>query len=346
MPFYQLTFTPQAPYFFGNEKTFSFVGEPARYGKLYYIKGERLPSQSTVFGALRYLLLPEKTFAGAARAADRIGPESFRMGAEGQRFGAIRAISPLFLCRGEEWFIPAPLDHNTAAGNERYTPFAQYEPMMTPKGERWYAKDYAAKRGLTDGFLSLADAHIESGLFTPTLRVGIQRGKDLFKREFQCLRSGFSFSILAQLDDEELEGRQDVVYMGQGKTTFTVRFSQRSEENAFSHLEEKVRGPLSERHAGRPYLYCLSDVLIDLPADGTVARDLYAGVPMAVTQAREYRAYQTAEGGRIRKDSTLLRLLRAGSILIGTDKAPAPDTARQANARTAGFNWMIGGEEK
>lgn len=94
MAVYQLTFTPQGPYFFGNEKTFSFVGEPAQYGALHYIRGERLPAQSTVFGALRYLLLPEKAFARAAQSAQLIGSESFRMGAEGQSFGAIKGVSP------------------------------------------------------------------------------------------------------------------------------------------------------------------------------------------------------------------------------------------------------------
>ena len=59
---YLLTFTPQEPYFFGNEKSFTYPGQKngGQYGNRYYVKSEQTPSQSTLFGALRYLMIPVK----------------------------------------------------------------------------------------------------------------------------------------------------------------------------------------------------------------------------------------------------------------------------------------------
>ena len=69
MSVYKISFIPSGPYFFGNEKSFIYPGsENDKFGTLYYIKGENLPSQSTVLGALRYILLPEKGY-------DKLGKE-------------------------------------------------------------------------------------------------------------------------------------------------------------------------------------------------------------------------------------------------------------------------------
>jgi hypothetical protein len=56
---YLLTLEPMEPYFFGNEKTFSFDPKSPADNR-YFIKSERLPMQTTILGALRYLLMPMK----------------------------------------------------------------------------------------------------------------------------------------------------------------------------------------------------------------------------------------------------------------------------------------------
>ena len=58
----QLKFTPLEPYFFGNEKTFSFPNskDGGQLRNSYLIKSESIPSQTTLFGTIRYLLLPHK----------------------------------------------------------------------------------------------------------------------------------------------------------------------------------------------------------------------------------------------------------------------------------------------
>lgn len=351
MSVYQITFTPQEPYFFGNEKTFSFVGEQGRYGKLYYIKGEPLPMQSTVFGAVRYLLLPEKTFAGAARSAEWIGPESFRMDAEErQSFGRIKGISPIFLCREEEWFVPTPFDHNGRAASDRYTPFSDYGEVTTLEGKKLYARDYDAKQGVENSFFSLKDGHLERELFQTAVRVGINRREDrsgFFKREFQILEKGYSFSVLAELDLEGLDGKSDVVYMGQGKTPFVTGFCK---VDCFDLLEKRTRDALRESRKNlppeaRPFWYCLSDAVVRLPEGETAQAALYQDVRFAVSQVRDYRAYQT-RGDQIRKDGTLYRLLKAGSVFVAGSASGLTDDLRQNNAQTIGFNWVIRENEK
>ncbi|MEG2717669.1 MAG: hypothetical protein RR961_10055, partial [Eubacterium sp.] len=56
---YIITFTPEEPYFLGNERTFSFgdnKDKQQRSGK-YHIESDKIPSQTTLLGTLRYLLL-------------------------------------------------------------------------------------------------------------------------------------------------------------------------------------------------------------------------------------------------------------------------------------------------
>ena len=55
---YLITFTPMEPYFFGGERTFGFGKESDRKPP-YYIVSEKKPSQPTLFGTLRYIILSQ-----------------------------------------------------------------------------------------------------------------------------------------------------------------------------------------------------------------------------------------------------------------------------------------------
>ena len=91
---YLLTLQPMEPYFFGNEKTFSFDPQTPADNR-YFIRSERLPLQTTVLGALRYLLMPVKnsnyryTHCQQQQNEAIIGSASFQMDGEKQSFGTI-----------------------------------------------------------------------------------------------------------------------------------------------------------------------------------------------------------------------------------------------------------------
>lgn len=353
---YLVTFHPSGPYFFGNDRIFRFRGEQAAAGREdgiqtnpYYIVGENLPLQSTVFGAMRYLMLPEKGYDRAQQFADVIGPESYLPGKEEiQHFGIIRSISPIFLyreCDGD-WFIPTPFDH---AGGAVYHPFSNYCAVKTPEGEQYYTGDYHPKEYESGSWMSLKDGSIMTGLFSASVRIGINRGIDkegFFKRSYVRLDEQFSFAVLAELEKDIPNGKSDVVMLGQGKVPFTVRFmrydGERLETSA-ARLLRRMREAVCVQKDGAEtkltgFRYCLSDAIVfDENTDA-----LYRGIPFAVTQARSFRPLRT-QGSSLKKDpGCRYLLLKAGSILISGEKYTEQEqTIAQMNASTIGMNRIV-----
>ena len=94
MSIYLVRFTPLEPYFFGNEKTF---GYGTVKNKTYYVESSELPSQSGLFGTLRYCCIsrPGKNYK---IDPGEIGSESFNIRSSCmQTFGKIHRMSPLFV---------------------------------------------------------------------------------------------------------------------------------------------------------------------------------------------------------------------------------------------------------
>lgn len=364
MAVYQITFTPSGPYFFGDEKGFAFAdGRYGEYGKLYYITGENTPLQTTILGAIRYLLLPEKTFTAAAEASAVIGSESFDPDSDhALSFGAIRRLSPLFLCKGEEWFVPAPFDHNEADPRREqdksfYTPFSRYALMETLDGVKLYTPDYDPKYGITSGYMSLDDAHVENDLFSSTTRIGLNcsiRQDGFFKKDFVMLKAGYSFSVLAEIDEQiAAVPRRSVVTLGQNKVPFAVEITPgdwdteevcRRAGQVIAACREGVRYPEGKAYR---FVYAAADAL----PEGYDAQDLYSNCAFAVTKVRHLRNLKTkaaADGAaaRFEKSATLSRLLRGGSVFLveqGQTLSGLTDTAslRIANAAVIGCNSLV-----
>ena len=55
---YLIKLKPLEPYFFGGERTFGF-GNKTKQKQPYYIVSEYTPSQPTLFGTLRYIVLAQ-----------------------------------------------------------------------------------------------------------------------------------------------------------------------------------------------------------------------------------------------------------------------------------------------
>lgn len=188
--YYRCCFSPVDVYFFGGEKNFPFGQQSLAEKKEYFIRSEDFPSQSTVFGAIRFMLLDKAGLldngAGARSAEDPslcekqgvlIGRKGFSMAEKDAmgEYGILKGISPLFLYDKENGkkLLPAPLNHcgkaaslpaETSSGDaqrnghyETYIPlsFKKYEDIHTDLGGAILPDDYRAKSGLTDGFLVL-----------------------------------------------------------------------------------------------------------------------------------------------------------------------------------------------
>ena len=333
---YLMTLKPLEPYFFGNDKTFVYPGTGRNAVARYFIKSENMPAQTTIIGALRYALLPNKrsygeyTVAELAENASVVGEESFEYGAVND-FKAIKGISPVFLMKGGEKLIVTPFDHKSDTGAEFYSPMT--ELCHTVDG-RAYFNDYNAKWGREQSFTSLSDCRIykEFEIFRREVRIGINRGVNddgLFKKEYAAIRGEFSFAAYVLLDGVSPEDL--TVYLGQGKSVFKMSFT----EACDGEYEAFLSSVASIIPSGRVYL--LSDAFAD--------RSLYDKAELSITELRDYRAYKTREG-KVKKGDVLFRLLCAGSVFIPKDMDEFMALFYDKSENVIGYNTVIRGEKK
>ncbi len=366
MATYKVIFKPVEPYFFGNEKNFVYPGQKinSAYSSSYFIKSEKTPSQSTILGALRYIFLPYKWEDGGfddstKREANEkaVGEKSFNVNETKQEFGLIKNISPVFIC-GKNSFgenvtlIPTPMDHNRAKKiSERkhkitkedilkYSPFEAYIETKTSEDEKLYADDFDVKKGIENSYVSIQNGEIfsESDLFETDLRIGINRSnkKDgFFKKEYRMLKDGFAFAVYADLEIENPSNQ--CVFLGQGKSPFTVTFFE--EDNKLISDTEAL---LKYTHTDFSYqfIYCFGDTFVKDFNDENV---LFCAV-----DTKDYRSFETTGKGQIEKGDCLYRLLKAGSIIICKNSAEWINANENKNAETIGFNTFvtIGGNVK
>ena len=360
MKTYRVDFKPISPYFFGNEKTFPYTGQTIgrHLSNSYYIKSERMPSQTTVLGALRYLFLAHKnsnyTYSQTEFEANaaRVGAESFDITrSDEQDFGIIKKLSPVFLYRkGDGILIPTPFDHNTQSKTGKYKPFEHYAVAETPDGEKLYTTDYDVKIGLTDSYMMLDTQTLVSSdqLFSFEDRVGIaidKTEKAFFKKKYGVLAKGYSFSAYLTLSDdgavEALKRSSNgaiSVFMGQGKSAFLVSFTE-EENNVATKISAFLQRSLPVPGEA---VYFMSDTVIPC------ASALYEKTLFSVIKTKDYRAfgiaYADAESGKrgsFQKKNTLYKLIEAGSILIATSANDIFALPENPNAQKIGLNQIV-----
>ena len=196
---YLVTFRPLGDYSFGSDRRFSFVGKnnysEDEYAP-YFIRTNRVPEQSTVFGMIRYLILVSNgiklkqdfQYDGNTRndIEALIGVKSFSLNGGVQDFGKLEKISPIFLrkiCKNsEEIVIPNPF--NNKQGKEG---IEQFEPIILEKeftlstsfGEIALpkSKEYNPKEGYGDGYYNINTGRLETieDIFRTKVVTGVRR---------------------------------------------------------------------------------------------------------------------------------------------------------------------------
>ena len=193
---YLVTFRPLGDYSFGSDRRFSFVGKnnysEDEYAP-YFIRTNRVPEQSTVFGMIRYLILVsngiklkqdfqyDKGTRNKMRAL--IGEKSFSLNGGVRDFGKLEKISPIFLRKNsKEIVIPNPF--NNKQGREGID---QFEPMILEKeftlstsfGEIALpkSKEYNPKEGHGDGYYNINTSCLEAieDIFMTKVATGVRR---------------------------------------------------------------------------------------------------------------------------------------------------------------------------
>lgn len=193
---YLVTFRPLGDYSFGSDRRFSFVGKnnysEDEYAP-YFIRTNRVPEQSTVFGMIRYLILVSN---GIQLNQDfryneeirkeinaLIGEKSFSLNGGVRDFGKLEKISPIFLRKNsEEIVIPNPFNNKQGKeGIEQFAPMILEEEIKvsTSFGEIALpkSKEYNPKEGYGNGYYNIKKGHLEAieDIFMTKVATGVRR---------------------------------------------------------------------------------------------------------------------------------------------------------------------------
>lgn len=336
---YLITLKPLEPYFFGGERTFGF-GRGLKTKSPYYIVSENVPSQPTLFGTLRYIILEQNDALwgqeNSSMQEDLVGKESFSFESARQNtsqvFGKIRNISPLFLMKQGECFVKTPNDHKPKDKTEKYTPFTMSESsVLFGNGTSLYPTDYISKDGYGGGYVSLEDLKVVPNdvLFQTIVTTGInshridktrEDDKDsFFKKERKMLKKDYVFAFVAEItDDEVIKPKSGIVFMGQNKSPFRYTI----ERNDDFDLVDKINNAFSKRHAKRNHFwYALSDVV---PIKEKFPDDLKCAFYIADTRViRNLETQTNAKNyhGRLKRSDCLYKIINSGAVFYASDES-------------------------
>lgn len=367
----EIDLRPLEPYFFGAERSAVFgdwLPQMARR-KSYYLRSAELPSQSALFGVLRYLGIssPDESFS---IDENRIGGESFRLTADRpQKFGMIQRISPLVLKQicadGVDYLVPAPRNHRavalkTAEDSAEFLPYRDLLPIKINGISRLLPgeADYSEKDKDNAQFFSLKTGRLKGKFFRTVERVGINRrfsGSDeggFFRKACILLHPSVSFTYWADVAEDYFDFPGDgplvrTVYMGQGHTPFTATITK------VGCLPVNLDLLQSTAFSNDAFLYrfALSDLCFTESAEA-----LRACCSLMLAVPQEYREFSTcysrnnpASKARFRREQRLLRLFRAGSVFILRDEEQAKAfdcllrESQPIQATIAGFNCVYPG---
>lgn len=352
MQTYLIKIKPLEPYFFGGERNFGFGELKSKLSSnTYFIASETVPFQTAIFGTLRYCLLPHVNSNFSYDAKQRkeneemIGANGFNIydKEEKQRYGVIDDVSALFITNDKnEIFIKTPFDHANDDKENIYNPFEKYEEFETNIGKKQLPK-YDLKKALQDSYMCVENKEIVKSdeIFDSQVKIGIKTNSDedgFFKKEYKSLKNDYSFGIYASFSKEVI-CKNDIVFMGQGKSTFKVTF--KKEENK---LEEKINNIFAEHPKKECFAYALSDVYC--------SHEVYNCCDFAMTKLRDFRYLmltKEAENNYKRyKKENMIKLIEAGSMFLinNNEKQKFQEIIKNKNCEKIGLNKIIYGGNK
>lgn len=347
---YLVKFRPLEPYAFGTDQSFKYKGVSNMAKETYFVRSKKLPEQTTILGALRYLFLQNKgllrtdfnyTQEERMQMNALIGAESFSFERKSkQEFGVLHRISPVFLIDTDNHPLVKNPFHNTSSE-------AKYQPMEIEEKEyhtsagilKLPAKgEYHAKKGYAGGYYNLSNGKIipddkifDSKIFTGN-RKNSEEQKDedgYFKREVYTLNDHYQFAVYV---DAAYMPEKGIVFMGQKKSTFLVT----AEETKDDNLEEQVQNAFRE---GPEWFYALSDLVVtEAPVYNS-----FCIVEQKKIQNLETVYSEKNHTKRLRKSPKQYNLIQSGSVFF----SHCPINIDNENHKQIGYNYIvkIGGKQ-
>lgn len=334
---YLIRLTPLEPYFFGGENTFR-IKEKNKY----YISSLICPSAATIIGMLRYEILKQSgalrtdgkyTRAEKEKCNELVGESSYKVGQK-NNFGKLKGITPVFLMNGEDAYIKTPLNHK--ANQTQYTPIVlDDEPYETSDGEIRVPKEGEFKAKDTvgeDSYFNIRNREINKHIFKYVEKTSNAKAKNeeaFFKKKFCMLSKGFSFAVVADIDEIESAndtsniGREksllfhtsgeepyhDICYMGREKSAFSIQVKAMDFD-----IENKIKNALKGT-VQQEFYYVFGDVFLKEPLKySDFAMINTSPVRMLSSEIKE------KEGSlKISCISEVYQVIKAGSIFYADD---------------------------
>lgn len=356
----KISLRPLSPYFFGGERNEWFENSRSQLSekKPYFIRSNRMLSQTAAFGVLRFLGIkhPEASFKLTLDDKTNIGEHSFHLLKKDDSYGRIRKISPVMLEDRDSLLIAAPRNRLLSEGT--FIPFDKFIAIQSGAdgSERCIPIQYKEKDASMDPFEFLCNLgasekpEMRKSVFSSQIKVGINRMEQkksressredsdqtlgFFKKEYILLDSNYKFVFYADVEDEFFFHERKTVYVGKGRMPFSARTEKISEETFdLSCLPEKIdfvskcipdRITLNNHEGVCRGAFCISDLFYDGDVD-----ELVKSSSFAIAYPKESRAFITnyrtdAATERFKKEQSF-KLIPAGSVFlfIGKDENEA-----------------------
>lgn len=317
---YLVKLTPLEPYFFGGERNNYFTQERSYQKNDYFIRSELLPSQTTLLGMLRFLVLQEKGLLNGNKNNDKglpekqmqiIGRSSFQIDSESeQNFGVIKRLSPKFLISGENKYIPLPLNHNNDSC--KYSPFEMIrnaDGLITENGEGSLFPNWnSGKHYILEGFMNVSEHNkivYNKDLFRQHVRTRIYKKstkEGFFKRAYIDLEDSFSIGFYVVLDGQSLPSKE-IVYLGKNKSAFAFECVLRDNDLDTDLINVRL-------NSETPVYYALSDVRFNRPVKDIISYSIV----LKNTYRNIYTDLARTSGTGRLKLSSMYQMVKAGSV--------------------------------
>lgn len=235
---YKIRLTPVDWYFFGGETTFGQEDKSQNY----YAKSNLLPQETALLGMLRYQLLKLNkllpiTAVNKESVNKTIGANSFNYenkNKQGEGFGAIKSISPVFLGKENTVYYKKPkhfgydIDFDTHS-RCCFTNVSENVKLLHING--FLGKDYNSESWIP--FDDVSKAEGLDTIFQSKTRIGIIAGtknrleqeKALYKIEMKKLKNNFHFVFYVSLDKTKTKELppESLVKLGAESSMFSMQ---------------------------------------------------------------------------------------------------------------------------
>ncbi|GHT62501.1 hypothetical protein AGMMS50239_15990 [Bacteroidia bacterium] len=363
-----VTLTPLEHYFFGDENLNTDGTEK------YYQRSLQLPQQTTVLGAMRFLLLQtagKNIFDGdkiinKVEAKKLIGENSFNMLAN--QYGKINSISEVLLWHEEKGFY-LPL---LAWKNEEN----KIDTVVKKDNNKYFFGDdlekstfllshYKVKKGVNQYWIGKGGNPFEKNIFEEYQHAGNFKNKEnktdddddaYFKMCYYRLDSKFSFVFNMNIPDNELVekliGEKRIINVGGERSKFTCEI-ERIEKSNPKQITEDIYDNAYSSFADPQFTKVI------LTTDAYTESNPYQNSLLAVTQIKKMRFMQTnidatnAYSNMVKDDvavydnkiiriglkqSKLFNLLKRGSVFYFEKNTDVDDFLKHTAFENIGYN--------